>query len=519
MDCKKYEFLNVKHTNDYDDMLKILNIVRSFIETKQRIVFGGQAIDYGLRLHGEHIYDDDVIPDYDFYSPEHLNDAFELTKNIFNAGFTKYPITIVRAIHITTLRVRYNLIVVADISYIPPNIFKKLPTLNFQGLKFIHPNFQKMDVHVALSTPFNNFPNIDFYTRFNKSVKRFNLINNYYKLEINEGIPMDSKNIFNGGNKVFHIHRKLRNYFMHGICAYGFLLLYAKEKLGEELLKDVINVDISFDEEGNININIPITSTGTELAFLGKPGSHKIKEIYNPIMGSIPRRYKSSDEYFTFYDPDHSTVLCAKLYFDKNGRLVEDNSKDYSDKSKGKGKNEDKNKSQDEDKDNKSKNEDKGKSKGKHNRNKIKMCNIQYILYYFLGQYYFNKKIDRTYWLAFYHSTMKILEKFNNYISQYNPSPDGTEREEILKQTKIDIWDSPIYMCRLNYGWHNISETRTNTEYTIYKMLGKVEENNKFLDDLPRRTYVIYHNKEMIIPDFDYSRSYYFQINGKRIYP
>ena len=84
LDCKKYESFIVHKGANSQIILEAIDIVKEFIIDKQLILYGGQSIDFALRLKGDYIYTDDVIPDYDFYSFNHFNDAYELGLILFN---------------------------------------------------------------------------------------------------------------------------------------------------------------------------------------------------------------------------------------------------------------------------------------------------------------------------------------------------------------------------------------------------------------------------------------------------
>ena len=79
-DPKVYEYIVFQHDPNKDLMLKALDMVRDFITEKKLTITGGMAVDFALKLKGSKLYDDNTLPDYDFFSPEHSNDAYELAK-------------------------------------------------------------------------------------------------------------------------------------------------------------------------------------------------------------------------------------------------------------------------------------------------------------------------------------------------------------------------------------------------------------------------------------------------------
>ena len=54
--------------------------VKLLIIERKRILVGGMSIDYALKKKGYLLYDDNEIPDYDFFSPEFHKDAYDLAK-------------------------------------------------------------------------------------------------------------------------------------------------------------------------------------------------------------------------------------------------------------------------------------------------------------------------------------------------------------------------------------------------------------------------------------------------------
>lgn len=179
---KSYESIQEKRTEGYEDALKALEIVKEFIIAKKRILYGGMSIDISLKLTGHQgIYSDDVVPDYDFYSPEFEKDSYELADILHKKGFR--DVNAIGAMHISSRRVRINdTTVVADISYMPDPIYKTIPYLTHKKLRVVDPIFQRMDMHRAISMPLENPPFEVFLHRISKDVKRFKMINEEYEI-------------------------------------------------------------------------------------------------------------------------------------------------------------------------------------------------------------------------------------------------------------------------------------------------------------------------------------------------
>lgn len=169
------------------DLLKATEIVATFIKQYNHVIVGGQAIDFALRLKGAHIYDDDTIPDYDIVSPNFHSDAYILANILIKHDLSN--ISVINALHPSTMKVKVNFEVVCDITYVPENIYQMLPTLNYRGFQIIHPSFQFIDQHRALSHPYEGAPYITILHRLEKDMKRHDLL--YGKYPFTCGIDAD----------------------------------------------------------------------------------------------------------------------------------------------------------------------------------------------------------------------------------------------------------------------------------------------------------------------------------------
>jgi hypothetical protein len=100
---------------------------------------------------GEKIYDEDAVPDYDMYSSDPWKDAVELANILYRKGF-KY--TEVRAgIHRGTYKVYANLWPVADITYMPHQLFNRLDVKKFRGLPVASADRLMENMYKELANP------------------------------------------------------------------------------------------------------------------------------------------------------------------------------------------------------------------------------------------------------------------------------------------------------------------------------------------------------------------------------
>ena len=110
-----------KKTMNSPEIKKIIDIVERFLRDKKRICYGGTAIN-NLLPQNDQFYNKEIeLPDYDFYSPEPLKDAKELADIYYEEGYTE--IEAKSGMHAGTFKVFVNYIPVADITYLPGNLY------------------------------------------------------------------------------------------------------------------------------------------------------------------------------------------------------------------------------------------------------------------------------------------------------------------------------------------------------------------------------------------------------------
>lgn len=201
----EFKEISIKKDPHYDKALKAIPIIKEFIKEKQLIIYGGTAIDYALRLKGDNIYVDEALalPDLDFYSPDSVHHAYELADLLYREGFP--DVRVIMAIYVRTMRIDIvDNHFLADFSYVDPKIFKKLPYIEYDGMRVIDPTFQKIDLHSSLSFPYDNPPREIIFARWNKDIERFNKMERAYptpggglpRVEL-ENVKISKKRYFN----------------------------------------------------------------------------------------------------------------------------------------------------------------------------------------------------------------------------------------------------------------------------------------------------------------------------------
>ncbi len=192
MDASVLKSVLFEHNPRRDIILKALDEIKNYVPTKNLIITGGTAIDMALRLKGGSIYDDKQMPDYDFVSPNYYANAYEIAKILSDKGFPL--VSVIPTFHYGTVAIRTDFMAIADISYMPPAQFDSLKTLNWSGMKIIHPHYQIFDQHYSLSHPYENPPIETIFHRWTKDMKRFDIIWKYYPItdeKLDAKTPLD----------------------------------------------------------------------------------------------------------------------------------------------------------------------------------------------------------------------------------------------------------------------------------------------------------------------------------------
>ena len=165
-----------KQTASSPEVKRIISIVEIFLRKKQLVCYGGTAINNILPKQDQFYNNDVEIPDYDFYSSNALNDAKELTDIYVENGFQEVEAK--SGQHHGTYKVFVNFIPVADISYLPKELFNaiKKEAIKVAGILYAPPNLLRMAMYLELSRPAGDV------SRWEKVLKRLILLNKHYPL-------------------------------------------------------------------------------------------------------------------------------------------------------------------------------------------------------------------------------------------------------------------------------------------------------------------------------------------------
>ncbi len=183
-----------KRKKNGPEIQDIINIVEDFIRKKKLICYGGTAIN-NILPQEDQFYDRDLeIPDYDFFSPNALNDAKELA----DIYAKKYDEVEAKAgIHFGTYKVFVNYIPVADITYMNIELFKAIEkdSISVGGILYTPPDYLRMSMYLELSRPEGDV------SRWEKVLKRLILLNKNYPLKGKDCLNMNFQRGFDLENK------------------------------------------------------------------------------------------------------------------------------------------------------------------------------------------------------------------------------------------------------------------------------------------------------------------------------
>lgn len=324
----------------------IIHTVEEFMQKKKLICYGGTAINNILPKE-DRFYDLNVeLPDYDMYSPDALKHAIQLADVYYKKGYRE--IEAKTGIHSGTYKVFVNFIPIADITQIPPELFKSLKksSKSIDKILYAPVNYLRMSMYNELSRPKGDT------SRWEKVMKRLTLLNKNFPLKGKECDKIDIQRAFDNKEKldeddvqkIFKISRDLfieKNCVFFGAIASRLYLKYYLNdknykklskipdfdiicenpmKIAEALSKELIQngfENIILREHSGISDVVPehieVIVEGDTIAFLYEP---RYCHSYNTITHNKQKiRIASIDTMLTFY---LAFLYLDREYYDKD---------------------------------------------------------------------------------------------------------------------------------------------------------------------------------------------------------
>jgi hypothetical protein len=408
---KEFELITIKADPKYSSLVVGFETVRQFIADNDLILYGGMAIDYALRLQGDHIYPDDNIPDYDFYSPINVEHSYQLADILYHKGFPDSRA--INAMHMETMKndIGDNHFI-SDITYRPKDIFDTLPYLKYDNLRIIHPNFQRIDMHSSLAFPYDGPPQEVIFARWAKDIKRFNKLDQYYPITLTGSEEKVGKGIM----LLRPVTVPNPRFVLTGFAAYAVIYTeFAKQQ--KQITGDISQIipatikitdaDITFD---TLDQTCEFVHTHPEKVI----DELKLTNItkYEPYANLIPSRTEG------WLKDDKKIVV-----LETSNRLVSVNSVTI-------------------------------------DGLKVRITNIQFVMKQFLSMYYYllskTPKIANTY-LAYYKSLLDMIKTGKDVsilhpsISTYGGDNISLSREVALNRMNNDLYGKEVFKIPRNY--------------------------------------------------------------------
>jgi hypothetical protein len=212
----KAEELQGKKIANSPEIKRVITIVENFLRKKKLVCYGGAAINSILPKQDQFYNYDVEIPDYDFYSSEALSDAKELVDTYVDNGFQEVEAK--SGQHHGTYKVYVNFIPVADLTYIPKELFKaiKSEAIKVAGILYAPPNLLRMGMYLELSRPAGDV------SRWEKVLKRLTLLNKHYPLTSKECSKIDFQRQMEDSKNADKIYETVKNTLIdQGVIFFG----------------------------------------------------------------------------------------------------------------------------------------------------------------------------------------------------------------------------------------------------------------------------------------------------------
>jgi hypothetical protein len=149
---KAQEILDYESAHN-TEILQALDIVKCFIEQKQRVCYGGTAMN-ALLPKKDKFYDPDYdLPDYDFLTPDAESDVKDLVTALKNAGFNDVYNRV--GVHEGTKKILVNYVAVADITQVDKDIYNIYVNNSkiIDNVLYTNENMLRMMMYLELSRP------------------------------------------------------------------------------------------------------------------------------------------------------------------------------------------------------------------------------------------------------------------------------------------------------------------------------------------------------------------------------
>lgn len=278
---------NAEVANDAE-IKKIISILEKYLQRKKCICYGGTAINNILPKHAQFYNRNIEIPDYDFYSMTAMDDAKELADIYYREGYEEVEAK--AGVHFGTYKIYVNFLAIADITFLHKEFYMniKKEAIQINGIYYAPPNFLRMNMYLELSRPSGDV------SRWEKVLKRLNLLNKYYPLQKINCSKVDFQRKMEndkGSKNIYYIVRDeliLQEVIFFGGYASS---LYSKTLRGEHsVLQKIPDFDVITEN--------PVECAEHVIAKLRENGFSHLKTITHDKIGELI--------------PEHVEIKCGK---------------------------------------------------------------------------------------------------------------------------------------------------------------------------------------------------------------
>jgi len=281
-----------------DDVQKIIDIVEEFIKRKKLICYGGTAIN-NILPEEDRFYNKEVeVPDYDFFSQNALHDAKELADIYYKKGFI--DVEAKSGQHHGTYKVYVNYMAVADITYLPKEIYSAIKddAISVGGIMYAPPNFLRMSMYLELSRPAGDI------SRWEKVLKRLALLNKNYPITDINCNDVDFQREMEDSENEDKVFETLKNTLINqGVVFFGGFANALYSQYMPANLRKKIETVADFD----VLANDPEQTAEVIKERLDDNGIKNVKIIKQPAVGEIvPEHYEikvGNDSILFIYKP------------------------------------------------------------------------------------------------------------------------------------------------------------------------------------------------------------------------
>lgn len=207
----------------YKNIMKINKVVLDYIKESKRKIYGGYAQNKLISAKDprDAFYKENTIQDIDFYSPDPIGDLKIISNRLYDAGI---PFVHGKeAVHTETYKVTANYEEACDITYVPRNVYHRIPFVEIDGLYYTHPSFTTIDIYREWTEPYFSS------RRWEKTFPRLYLLQKHYPLNkatrsLKEPDVTSNKDVLSLVDTTYNFLKNNKTIILFGRYAYNYFL-------------------------------------------------------------------------------------------------------------------------------------------------------------------------------------------------------------------------------------------------------------------------------------------------------